>query len=57
MVQQGLFGELVHAEAAYIHELLNPNFDKTNGYAGRWRLKENMKSGNWYPTHGLDTIT
>lgn len=56
MVRQGLFGELVHAEGAYIHDLLNLNFDKTTGYADMWRLKENMKNGNRYPTHGLGPI-
>ncbi|MCU0373956.1 MAG: Gfo/Idh/MocA family oxidoreductase [Chitinophagaceae bacterium] len=56
MVRQGLFGELVHAEGAYIHDLMDLNFDKTNGYADMWRLKENMKNGNRYPTHGLGPI-
>jgi predicted dehydrogenase len=56
MVRQGLFGEIVHAEGAYIHDLLDLNFNKTNGYADMWRLKENMKSGNLYPTHGLGPI-
>lgn len=56
MVRQGLFGELVHAEGAYIHDLLDLNFDKNNGYADMWRLKENMKNGNRYPTHGLGPI-
>ncbi len=56
MVRQGLFGEIVHAEGAYIHDLLELNFDKTNGYADMWRLKQNMKNGNLYPTHGLGPI-
>jgi len=56
MARQGFFGELVHGEAAYIHELLNLNFDK-NGYSEMWRLKENQhRNGNLYPTHGLGPI-
>jgi hypothetical protein len=56
MVRHGLFGDLVHAEGAYIHDLLELNFDKQNGYADMWRLKENFKNGNIYPTHGLGPI-
>lgn len=55
MARQGLFGEIVHAEGAYIHDLVDLNFDK-NGYADMWRLKENLKNGNLYPTHGLGPI-
>ncbi len=58
MVRQGVLGELVHAEGAYIHDLLDLNFKKDieGGYADMWRLKENMKQGNRYPTHGLGPI-
>jgi predicted dehydrogenase len=56
MARQGLFGEIVHAEGAYIHDLLDLNFNKTTGYGDMWRLKENMKNGNLYPTHGLGPI-
>jgi hypothetical protein len=55
MVRQGYFGEVIHGEGAYIHNLLSSNFDK-EGYAGMWRLKENFKNGNLYPTHGLGPI-
>ncbi|MBB2148888.1 Gfo/Idh/MocA family protein [Pedobacter gandavensis] len=56
MVRQGLFGELIHAEGAYIHDLLGLNFDK-KGYENMWRLKENIDfNGNLYPTHGLGPI-
>ncbi len=56
MVRQGLFGELVHAEGAYIHDLLSLNFAK-NGYDNMWRLRENIKmNGNLYPTHGIGPI-
>jgi predicted dehydrogenase len=55
MARQGFFGEIVHAEGAYIHTLIDNNFSK-NGYAEMWRLKENMRNGNLYPTHGLGPI-
>jgi len=56
MARQGLFGELIHAEGAYIHPLLELNSRKT-GYAEMWRLKENKKrNGNLYPTHGLGPV-
>jgi hypothetical protein len=55
MAQQGLFGEIVHAEGAYIHDLRDLNFAK-NGYADMWRLKENFRNGNLYPTHGLGPV-
>jgi hypothetical protein len=56
MARNGMFGELVHAEGAYIHDLRSLNFDK-NGYAEMWRLKENgSRNGNLYPTHGLGPV-
>ncbi|UOG77459.1 Gfo/Idh/MocA family oxidoreductase (plasmid) [Hymenobacter tibetensis] len=57
MARQGYFGEIVHAEGAYIHGLLDLNLDKAKGYQDMWRLKENMtRNGNLYPTHGLGPI-
>lgn len=55
MARQGYFGEIIHGEGAYIHDLLELNFDK-DGYQDMWRLKENYKNGNLYPTHGLGPI-
>jgi len=55
MARQGIFGEIVHAEGSYIHDLRYLNFDK-NGYADMWRLKENQRNGNLYPTHGLGPV-
>jgi predicted dehydrogenase len=55
MARNGMFGELVHAEGAYIHDLRDLNFNKS-GYADMWRLKENYRNGNLYPTHGLGPI-
>jgi predicted dehydrogenase len=57
MARQGFFGDIVHGEGAYIHNLRDLNFDKTTGYAEMWRLKENQhRNGNLYPTHGLGPI-
>ncbi|MEP7108359.1 MAG: Gfo/Idh/MocA family oxidoreductase [Ferruginibacter sp.] len=56
MTRNGLFGELVHAEGAYLHDLRELNFSK-KGYAEMWRLKENAsRNGNIYPTHGLGPV-
>lgn len=56
MARQGMFGELVHAEGAYIHDLLSLNFNK-NGYDDMWRLRENINlNGNLYPTHGIGPV-
>lgn len=55
MARQGYFGEIVHTEGAYIHHLLDSNFDK-DGYYDMWRLKENFRNGSLYPTHGLGPI-
>ncbi|MDB5285868.1 MAG: gfo/Idh/MocA family oxidoreductase [Mucilaginibacter sp.] len=56
MARQGYFGEVIHAEGAYLHNLLELNFKK-DGYWDMWRLKENAKrNGNIYPTHGLGPV-
>ena len=56
MVRQGLFGDILHGEGAYIHDLRwDFTYDK-NGYADMWRLKENERNGNLYPTHGLGPL-
>ncbi len=56
MARQGFFGDLVHAEGAYIHNLVELNFKKDGGYQGMWRLKQNFRNGNLYPTHGLGPL-
>ena len=57
MAQKGLFGEIVHAEGAYIHDLRFLNFNDSTGYWNMWRLKHNQEeNGNLYPTHGLGPI-
>jgi hypothetical protein len=54
MVRAGLFGELTHAEAAYIHDLREVLFDD---HEGLWRRDEHFtRNGNLYPTHGLGPV-
>ena len=57
MVRQGLLGEIVHAEGAYIHDLRSPIFDEEDGYWQMWRLRHNQtRNANLYPTHGFGPI-
>ena len=63
MKQDGVFGEIIRAEGAYIHELSDfwkaywkdPNDnDKDNLH---WRMKYNMENrGDVYATHGLGPV-
>jgi hypothetical protein len=56
MVRNGLFGDVVHVEGAYLHDLRQLNFSKS-GYVDMWRLQENIgRNGNLYPTHGLGPV-
>lgn len=59
MARQGVFGEILHAEGAYIHDLREWKFleQKDGGYYNHWRLEFSKKhNGNLYPTHGLGPI-
>ncbi|EOZ95148.1 Oxidoreductase, Gfo/Idh/MocA family [Indibacter alkaliphilus LW1] len=58
MARDGFFGEIIHTEGAYIHDLLWLNFMKESdgGYQDMWRLKENYRDGNLYATHGLGPV-
>ena len=50
MAQHGLFGEVIHAEGAYIHNL-DPFW---KNYYKAWRYHYNKdKRGDVYPTHGM----
>lgn len=55
LARHGYFGEIVHCEGAYIHDLVDLNTSKTY-FADMWRLKENQHPGNLYPTHGLGPV-
>ena len=54
--RKGLIGGLLHAEAAYIHELRWQMFNTDRG-TGNWRtLHYSESKGNLYPTHGLGPV-
>jgi hypothetical protein len=56
LARQGFFGEIIHGEGAYIHEIGESLFHRGNPNE-RWRLKQNIaRNGNLYPTHGLGPI-
>ena len=66
LCRQGKFGDLVHGEAAYIHDLrgmcycddpeIRPG-SWNRGYYDFWRLRYNKDhGGNGYPTHGLGPV-
>ena len=56
MCRQGVIGELLHAEAAYIHELRGQMNHVERG-TGSWRTHHYARGrGNLYPTHGLGPV-
>jgi hypothetical protein len=56
MCRAGLFGELLHGEAAYIHDLRSQMLEVGHG-TGSWRtLHYAKRNGNLYPTHGLGPV-
>ena len=55
MVRDGVFGEITHGEAAYLHDLRGILTE--NKSEGLWRRIPHMKrDGNLYPTHGLGPV-
>ena len=71
MVRQGLFGELLHCQGGYQHDLRHVKFnDGRNPYGGgvefgekgysesKWRTKHSVdRNGDLYPTHGLGPVS
>lgn len=56
MCRKGLIGEILHGEAAYIHELRFQMEEQERG-TGSWRTFHYAKrNGNLYPTHGLGPV-
>lgn len=54
MARQGFFGDLIHADAAYLHH--QTIYAKTRDNC-MWRLAESQNhNGNVYPTHGLGPV-
>jgi glycosyl hydrolase family 109/GFO/IDH/MocA oxidoreductase family protein len=52
MVRAGVFGDLVHGECAYNHDLREILFE--NRDEGLWRRRHHtLRDSNLYPTHGL----
>lgn len=70
MVKKGLFGELIHLEGGYQHDLRAVKFNDGNeAYGGgvefgekafheaKWRTQHSVKrDGDLYPTHGLGPV-
>lgn len=54
MVQKGLFGEILHTEGGYVHDL---RFVKNNPAEEPWRLAYDVTlNGNLYPDHPMNKI-
>ncbi|HTE23955.1 Gfo/Idh/MocA family protein [Flavitalea sp.] len=70
MVRQGLFGELIHLQGGYQHDLREVKFNNgVKAYGGgvefgekgwseaRWRTEHSVRrNGDLYPTHGIGPI-
>ncbi|MBO9633768.1 MAG: gfo/Idh/MocA family oxidoreductase, partial [Chitinophagaceae bacterium] len=69
MVRQGLFGEIIHLQGGYQHDLRGIKFNdgKSNntgvefgekGYSeARWRTEHSIRrNGDLYPTHGIGPV-
>ncbi len=55
MVREGVFGTLLHAEAAYLHDLRSILFEDRD--EGLWRrIPHTQLNANFYPTHGLGPV-
>jgi predicted dehydrogenase len=56
MVHAGVFGDVLHAEAAYLHDLREILFE--NRDEGLWRRAWHTRANaNLYPTHGLGPVS
>ncbi len=57
MVERGVFGDITHAEGAYLHDL-RAHLLSEDYYQGQWRIKQHVdRDGNFYTTHGLGPIS
>jgi len=55
LVRRGVLGEVLHAEAGYLHDLRGVKFSSEG--EGLWRRAWSQKlNGNLYPTHGLGPV-
>ena len=56
MVHEGVFGDVLHAEAAYLHDLREILFEDRD--EGLWRRAWHTRANaNLYPTHGLGPVS
>jgi predicted dehydrogenase len=70
MVRQGLFGELIHLQGGYQHDLREVKFNDGVGFYGKgvefgekgfseaqWRTQHSVyRNGDLYPTHGIGPL-
>ncbi|AXY73000.1 gfo/Idh/MocA family oxidoreductase [Paraflavitalea soli] len=68
MVRQGLFGEMVHLQGGYQHDLRAVKFNSATGAKGvefgenafseaKWRTNHSVhRNGDLYPTHGVGPL-
>ena len=57
MVENGVFGDLTHAECAYIHDL-RAHMLSESYYENQWRIKHHVeRNGNFYTTHGIGPVS
>ncbi len=70
MVRQGLFGEMIHLQGGYQHDLREVKFNDGQNYYGggvefgekgyseaKWRTPHSVtRNGDLYPTHGIGPI-
>ena len=57
MIESGVFGDITHAEGAYLHDL-RAHMLSSDYYQDQWRLQHHrVRNGNFYTTHGLGPIS
>lgn len=57
MARQGFFGEIVHCDCGYLHDLNEEIIWSKNRFVDMWQLKQlGKRKGNLYPTHGLGPV-
>jgi len=57
MARQGFFGEIVHCDCGYLHDLNDEILWSKKRFVDMWQLKSlGKRKGNLYPTHGLGPV-